>query len=217
MRAVILLVLVLTIALLAACKAATGQNTASLTPMPTLTSTPSLTQTPTPTPTATPLPPGWYTDAEKEAADPQNQHPWIAAWFAGENAMPESVTRRWRPATDLADDTPETLFAYSVDLLDDPPPDRTSAFAAGIDVHGVAFDSQQVLLDLDADSPGLYNHGSTGLLIAIEQLTAAAAFYFPDAQSLCVAYDGELTAIEEGGPIFLHDASGCPLPLPGGE
>lgn len=209
MRAVILLVLVLTIALLAACMAATGQNTASLTPTPTLTSTLS----PTLTPTATPLPPGWYTDAEKETADPQNQHQWIAAWFAGENAMPDSISRRWRPLDEAVEETPEALFTYSVDLLDDPPPDRTSAFAAGIDVHGVTFDGQQILLDLDAASPGLYNHGSTGLLIAIEQLTAAAAFYFPDAQTLCVAYDGQPTVIEDGGPIFLHDASGCPLPL----
>lgn len=205
------LVSIASITLLAACTAGSGQNTAKTTTTRTPTSTPA--PTPSPSPTATPLPAGWYTDAEKEEADPEDQHRWVAAWFAGENAMPESVSRRWRPLNAEIVHTPEALLQYSVDLLDQPPPDRTSAFAAGIDVHGVTFDQGQVLLDLDADSPGLYNHGSTGLLIGSEQLTATAAFYFPDAQTLCVAYDGEPTSIEDGGPIFLHDASGCPLPL----
>lgn len=197
MRA-IALVLTLMVTLLPACTGA-GRQTAS--------------PTPTPPATVTALPSGWYTDAEKETADPQGEHAWVAAWFAGESAMPDSVGRRWRPVDAAAETTPEALFARSVDLLDEPPPGRTSAFADGIDVHGVTFDQAQILLDLDADSPGLYNHGSAGLLVGIEQLTAAAAFYFPEAQTLCVAYDGQPTSVEDGGPIFLHDASGCPLPL----
>ena len=42
------------------------------------------------------------------------------------------------------------------------------AFAAGIDVYRV--NQGQDLLDLDADSPSLYNHGSNGLLIGAERL-----------------------------------------------
>lgn len=195
----IALVLTLTITVLSACTAGAGRQT-------TLPS-------PTSPPTVTALPSGWYTDAEKETADPQGEHAWVAAWFADENVMPDSVSRRWRPLDGTVDDTPAALLERSVDLLDEPPPDRTSAFAGGIDVHDVTVDDGQVLLDLDADSPGLYGHGSTGLLIGIEQLAAATAFYFPEAQTLCVAYDGQPTSVEDGGPIFLHDASGCPILL----
>ena len=147
--------------ILPACTAGTGQNAPLPTPAPALTSTPAPTLVPTPTSTA--LPAVWYTDAEKEAADPQGEQLWVAAWFAGENAMPESVSRRWRPVDDTAMNTPEALLEHSENLLDEPPPDRTSAFADGIAVHGVTLDQGQVLLNLDADSPGLYNHGSAGL------------------------------------------------------
>lgn len=154
----------------------------------------------------------WYSDEEKEAADPQETELWVAAWFAGEDVMPESISRWWIVAPD-EEDTPEALLARSVALLDEPPEGRTSAFAEGIGVREVSFDGSELLLDVDAESEGLYGHGSAGYIIGSEQLTSAARFYFPEAETLCVAYDGVRTAIEEGGPSFLHDASGCPIPL----
>lgn len=155
----------------------------------------------------------WYSDAEKEAADPEGEQRWVAAWFAGEDAMPESMSRWWKVVDPAEEQTAEALLARSVALLDDPPEDQTSAFARGITVHHARFNGSEVRLDLDAASPGLYGHGSAGYVIGSEQLASAAAFYFPEADTLCVAYDGERTAIEEGGPSFLHDASGCPIPL----
>lgn len=191
--------LVVGIVLLGACSGSVEQKAAS--------------PTPTVSPTNAAEAEGWIRDAEKEAVDPDDAQGWVAAWFAGENAMPDSVSRRWRQVNGAGEKTPEELLEQSVVLLSDPPSERTSAFAEGVSVHGVTFNEGQVLIDLDAESPSLYGHGSTGYLIAVEQLTSAAAFYFPEAETLCIAYDGEPTTIEEGGPIFLHDASGCPLPL----
>ncbi|MFW5942918.1 MAG: hypothetical protein ACOCXI_14045 [Chloroflexota bacterium] len=155
----------------------------------------------------------WYTDAQKEAAGPGEEQVWLAAWFAGENAMPESISRWWTLLPDGGDERAEVLLALSVERLDDPPEEATSAFGDGLTVRDVTYEEGQVLLDLEGDSPGLHGHGSAGYIIGSEQLKAAAAFYFPDADTLCVAYDGQPTAIEAGGPTFLHDASGCPIPL----
>ena len=154
----------------------------------------------------------WYTDAEKEAVDPAGEQTWVAAWFAGEDAMPESISQWWTLLPD-GGGTAEALLMASVERLDDPPEGTTSAFTEGLTVRDVTYEQGQVLLDLDAASPGLYGHGSAGFLIGSEQLTSAAAYYFPEADSLCVAYDGQPTAIEAGGPSFLHEASGCPIRL----
>lgn len=154
----------------------------------------------------------WYTDAEKEAADPGDEHVWVAAWFAGEGAMPESISRWWTVLPG-GGGTADALLMASVEQLDDPPEGATSAFSDGLTVRDVTYDEGQVLIDLEGNSPGLHGHGSAGYIIGSEQLKAAAAFYFPDADTLCVAYDGQPTAIEAGGPTFLHDASGCPISL----
>lgn len=154
----------------------------------------------------------WYSDEEKEAVDPDGVEQWVAAWFAGENFMEESISRWWM-VTPVEEDTPEALLARSVALLDDPPEGWTSAFARGIMVRDVTFDGSEVLLDLNTGSEGLYGHGSAGYVIGSEQLSSAARFYFPEARTLCVAYDGVRTTIEEGGPSFLHDANGCPIRL----
>ncbi len=155
----------------------------------------------------------WYSEEEKQAVDPNGAAQWVAAWLAGEDVMPESIERWWMVTT-VEEDTPEATLARSVALLDEALPEgRTSAFADGIRVNSVSFDGREVLLDLDADSEGLYGHGSAGLIIGSEQLASAARYYFPEAETLCVAYDGVRTTIEEGGPSFLHDANGCPIRL----
>jgi hypothetical protein len=156
---------------------------------------------------------GWMSDAQKEAIGDTAGKVWVAAWFAGEQFMSESLTRRWRQVAVEQAATPQARLALSVDLLDRPPPPLTSAFERGLDVRGVSYEEGQVWIDLDAASPGLRGHGSAGLLVGSEQLKQAAIFYFPEARTLCVAYDGVPTTVEEGGPIFLHDASGCPIPL----
>lgn len=155
----------------------------------------------------------WYSEEEKRAVDPEGAARWLAAWFAGEDVMPESIERWWMVTT-VEEDTPEAHMARSVALLDEELPEgRTSAFADGIRVNSVSFDGREVVLDLDADSEGLYGHGSAGYIIGSEQLVSAARYYFPEAETLCVAYDGVRTTIEEGGPSFLHDANGCPIHL----
>ncbi|MFW6097613.1 MAG: hypothetical protein ACOC9Z_06035 [Chloroflexota bacterium] len=155
----------------------------------------------------------WYSEEEQQAMDPEGAGQWVAAWFAGEDVTPESIERWWMVTT-VEEDTPEAHMARSVALLDEALPEgRTSAFADGIAVHGVSFDGSEVLLDLDADSEGLYGHGSAGYIIGSEQLVSVARYYFPEAETLCVAYDGVRTSIEEGGPSFLHDANGCPIRL----
>jgi len=140
---------------------------------------------------------------------------WVAAWFAPEDAFPDVMVRSWMLVPHAGDPTAAEQLALSVGLLDStPPPGMTSAFWAGLEVGGVTMAERQVGLDLAAESPGLSGHGSHGLILGESQLRSAATYYFPDADTMCITYDGVPTDIAAGGPSFLHDAAGCPLALP---
>ena len=154
---------------------------------------------------------GWYDDFDHR--DDVSNGVWVAAWFVPGDAMPDSIVRWWRVVDLGTEPTPRSLMVGSIRLLDELPPEgMSSAFGAGLEVLDVEIDGSQVVLDLAADSPGLYGHGSAGAYIGESQLIAAAAHYFPDAETLCVTYDGVPTDAESGG-TFLHDMIGCPLAL----
>jgi len=106
-------------------------------------------------------------------------------------------------------------LALSVGLLDTTPPHGvTSAFSAGLEVSGVDMAERQVGLDLASESPGLSGHGSHGLILGESQLRSAASYYFPNADTMCITYDGAPADTAASGPSFLHDADGGPLQLP---
>lgn len=166
-----------------------------------------------PTPSNDPSVTGWFSDEQREADGRQDG--WVAAWFAPDDAgaLPEAEARWWRHAGDDPLTTPEQA-ELAVASLDDPPPGALSAFAGGLTVRDVSLDGAQVLVDLDGDSPGLHGHGSFGLILGSDQLVRIADHYYPDAETLCVAYDGTPTSTAAEGPSFLHDAHGCPIDLP---
>lgn len=171
--------------------------------------------TTSPTPAADPGSLGWYADSDQRGAEVDGV--WVAAWFAPEeDALPERMRRFWMLVPPGGEASPAERLARSVELLDlTPPPGTTSAFGAGLDVNSVTIAGGQVVIDLAGDSPGLRGHATHGLILGESQLLSAATFYVPDAETLCVAYDGVPT--DEGGPTFLHDAYGCPLALPFGS
>ena len=158
---------------------------------------------------------GWFDDAY-DRGDPK-RGTWVAAWFVPGDGFPDLAVRYWRVVELGPDPTAEALLASSVGQLDEPPPDGMStAFGAGLEVLGVTMVDRQVVLDLAASSPGLRGHASHGTILGELQLRSAAAHYFPEADTLCVTYDGVPTDVEAGGATFLHDASGCPLALRSG-
>ncbi len=175
--------------------------------------TPSPSATSTSTTTSEPRGAGWYGDSDQRDAEVGSV--WVAAWFAPEDAFPDVMVRYWMLVPFSGAPTGAEQLALSVGLLDTtPPPGMTSAFWAGLEVGGVTMAERQVRVDLAADTPGLSGHGSHGLILGESQLRSAATHYFPDAETMCIAYDGVPTDVDAGGPTFLHDASGCPLPLP---
>ena len=156
---------------------------------------------------------GWYADGDQRGAEVDGV--WVAVWFSPSDIFPDTMVRYWMLVPPGGEVTPEERLVRSVELLDTTPPlGMDSAFRAGLKVRGVTFADRQVVPDLAADSPGLSGHGSHGLILGESQLRSAATHYFPDAETMCIAYDGVPTGVDAGGPTFLHDASGCPLPLP---
>jgi hypothetical protein len=157
-------------------------------------------------PTAT----GWYTDNQR----PDDTTGLVPAWFVPEpvGGPPGPAVRYWRPMADhpLTRDEQARLSVQALALT--PPPGTQTAFAQGLTVHDVTLDDEQVRIDLDGDSTGLHGHGSYGLMLGSDQLVALAVHHYPDATTLCIAYDGVPTSA--GGPPFLHDAQGCPIDLP---
>lgn len=156
----------------------------------------------------------WYGDGD-ESVTPEGGL-WVAAWFSPDQlALPNQMVRYWQQLPLPPGLTAAEQLVHSVELLATTPPLGTqSAFGKGLEVLGVTLVDGQVVLDLAAHSPGLHGHSTHGLILGEAQLLAAVAHYFPDATALCVTYDGRPTDSTPGAPSFLHDADGCPLPLP---
>lgn len=170
---------------------------------------------PTSTATASAEPaPKWYRDGDQTVTPDGGL--WVAAWFSPDQlALPDQMVRYWQQLPLPPELTAAEQLMHSVGLLDTTPPLGTqSAFGKGLEVLGVTIVDGHVGLDLAARSPGLHGHSTHGLILGEAQLLAAATHYFPDATALCVAYDGRPTDTSPGAPMFLHDAYGCPLPLP---
>jgi len=133
----------------------------------------------------------WFTDEDKSTISGQNTDgDWIAAWFGTSGTNPEEVRRYWRKDSRAPTLDAPGKMKLAVEWLNNPPAGANSAFTRGLQIIGVKEDGSEVLLDIEQSSPGLGGHSTNGLILGAAQLVAVAAYYFPNAKTLCVAFDG---------------------------
>lgn len=137
----------------------------------------------------------------------------VPGWFAPQDGPRDLFVQFWRPSDSPAD-TRQQLFTQAVRYMTVAPAGMWTPLDADPEALEVTLQNGTVTLDLnEASAAAVGELDVAEAQVALEMVRRNIATLYPEADTLCITYDGIPTNPNDGGPGFLGAVAGCPLEL----